>query len=1087
MRQKTKIMILALLLMSCSTVLANFSGVAETFYNGTQVIMCDTCPPGKSFECPKGMFRLWEVRETTPGNSVIIHTKRGDTINKTLEVLNENANWTSGSWNLFDRNHQAILDIHISTGMVLDYFSIVYGRDGVDDGQIDPFKLSRAVPIIQSYVEFRIEPANFSVNDNFVTYGYGKDTTNTDHYSSLDIVAHELGHLVNKYSAGLSYKNVESGALHEGFATIWEACVKNYYGRSNVWQSATEIMRPTPPDNYLYYYNFANPKCHLVYNYNHPDTLGERCRYPDTYEGVNWCWNNKNALYKHRNGSILKHWFYILSVGKSGTNDNGEVYDVQGITIEKAEQIAYKTLTKYLHSNSDYLHARDKSIQAAIDLFGVCSEEMKATVEAWYAVGLGRGIDCGSKFYVDYLCRNSTSIDRLLKPEGITDFTGGKWYFHNLDDSSSFSFDSVIQLGDYYQYHISKFFKNADSTHLNIYFKLGDAIHYWRFEITDETGLISRYYQDSSSTVIVSSDGKSGSFFVEFNEEGEMEEYCIPLNCKTIYGSTNLHFHTSDTSSFERQPYISKVKDKSVVCFQLDSLACSGSFTIETDCNGCPELFTYNIYNKSLFQPLPVIKTPVCSGEGVVISVGGVDDCGAGLAMLRWVYLDEEGNRVVIDGGRENRIQITDTGKYVLEYFLLPDTATVIIADTIEIQEEDVITTPILTLVDSNVEYMGYAEGSPLRYYCKFHFLFEVDVAFFNHNFTVLQRSESSEFEWVPLEDLEPYTRTIKGETKYYVGIHGKFECELREYRIAITNETGEISCELLIPIDCKCYDCDGLHKQFMVQRDFCWGNSVYYPPFDYEVINSAQVQYSDDRGLCYYHIRIPDGVEITEIMVNGSPVQLSNHIKTDWYSGHKYFEYVTSNPCDSLKYPNKKISSMFEFSHTDLTGDTCDVGFKRIFTCKCGYKPPSFKDSITIHIPPPWTGPVYRTDFCVVDPNGISPPPGPIDPITDDWQIWLYNFSGLKLSLLHTLPVGSIPCSNFNFLIPPLSLAGFYFIGIEENGLILTSLQFLYDGNSIVGVGTTSGGSSNSSSSSNSDEEEEDTTNENSSEEEEE
>jgi len=142
MRTKTHLILIKViasfvfLFAQCSTVFANFQGVAETYYNGPQVIMCDTCPPGNPTECPKGMFRLWEVRETTPGNSVIINTKRTVAINGSSEFLNSNADWTSGSWNLFDRRHQAALDVHFATGLVLDYFSIVHNRNGVDDGKL---------------------------------------------------------------------------------------------------------------------------------------------------------------------------------------------------------------------------------------------------------------------------------------------------------------------------------------------------------------------------------------------------------------------------------------------------------------------------------------------------------------------------------------------------------------------------------------------------------------------------------------------------------------------------------------------------------------------------------------------------------------------------------------------------------------------------------------------------------------------------------------------------------------------------------------------------------------------------------------
>jgi hypothetical protein len=36
---------------------------------------------------------------------------------------------------------------------------------------------------------------------------------------------------------------------------------------------------------------------------------------------------------------VLNHWFYILSVGKTGTNDIGSSYNVTGITTDKAAKL----------------------------------------------------------------------------------------------------------------------------------------------------------------------------------------------------------------------------------------------------------------------------------------------------------------------------------------------------------------------------------------------------------------------------------------------------------------------------------------------------------------------------------------------------------------------------------------------------------------------------------------------------------------------------------------------------------------------------------------------------------------------------
>jgi Zn-dependent metalloprotease len=70
----------------------------------------------------------------------------------------------------------------------------------------------------------------------------------------------------------------------------------------------------------------------------------------------------------HTNSGVLNHWFYILSVGKSGTNDIGSSYNVTGITIDKAAKTLYR-LALYLSANSTFANARTYGIQSAVDLW----------------------------------------------------------------------------------------------------------------------------------------------------------------------------------------------------------------------------------------------------------------------------------------------------------------------------------------------------------------------------------------------------------------------------------------------------------------------------------------------------------------------------------------------------------------------------------------------------------------------------------------------------------------------------------------------------------------------------------------------
>jgi bacillolysin len=103
----------------------------------------------------------------------------------------------------------------------------------------------------------------------------------------------------------------------------------------------------------------------------------------------------------HTNSGVQNRMFYLLSVGGSGwTNDSSSYYNapsftnpyqwsVGGITIDKAARIAYRVMSVYLSSNSNYFDSRNAWVHAAEDLYGVCSYEAIQTGKAWYAVGIG--------------------------------------------------------------------------------------------------------------------------------------------------------------------------------------------------------------------------------------------------------------------------------------------------------------------------------------------------------------------------------------------------------------------------------------------------------------------------------------------------------------------------------------------------------------------------------------------------------------------------------------------------------------------------------------------------------------------------
>lgn len=177
------------------------------------------------------------------------------------------------------------------------------------------------------------------------------------HVSSSDagLIGHEFTHLVLE-SAGLGYGTNENRAINESFANIFGEMVDLYIqGSSHKWYEDG---------------GFDDPKAHND---------------ADTYLGENYDkkWHSHGPHH---------YWFYLLSEGGSGVNDNKYSYSVKGIGTAKAEKIAYRSVTKYLPKDAEYKETRESSIKAARELYGSNSAELKAVVEAWNAVGVGGGL-----------------------------------------------------------------------------------------------------------------------------------------------------------------------------------------------------------------------------------------------------------------------------------------------------------------------------------------------------------------------------------------------------------------------------------------------------------------------------------------------------------------------------------------------------------------------------------------------------------------------------------------------------------------------------------------------------------------------
>ncbi|QDP84008.1 T9SS type A sorting domain-containing protein [Chryseobacterium sp. SNU WT5] len=341
--------------------LALVSGTAATRYSGSQTIA--TTLVGNNYT----------LRDTSRGGGVFTYNLKKGTSLKSTDFTDANNNWTAAEFNNAALDNAA-LDAHWGVSVTYDYFKNTFNRNSYNNNGA----------ALKSYVHYSSNYENAYWSGSEMVYGDGASTFAP--LTSLDVTAHELGHGICEYSANLVYAR-ESGALNEGLSDIWAAVVENAYA-------------PTK-DNFLIGEDITKVSPYYLRSMSAPKT-GLSAQ-PDTYLGTNWkaasssCSpsQNNDQCGVHSNSGVLNHFFYILTQGKSGTNDKGNSYSVTGIGFAKSAKIIYRMETSYLSSNSTYANVLTYAIQSAKDLYGADSTEAIATQNALYAVGLGSPYSSG--------------------------------------------------------------------------------------------------------------------------------------------------------------------------------------------------------------------------------------------------------------------------------------------------------------------------------------------------------------------------------------------------------------------------------------------------------------------------------------------------------------------------------------------------------------------------------------------------------------------------------------------------------------------------------------------------------------------
>ncbi|WP_155371002.1 M4 family metallopeptidase [Catellatospora vulcania] len=326
-------------------------GTGRTIYAGP--VRIDTTLSGTAYQMidpSHGGNRTCDMRNTTSGPCIVF----------------TDADNLWGNYTTTDRA-SAAADAHFASAKTYDYFKFVHnraGRTGTGAG-------------VTSRVHYGSNYVNAFYDGAQLTFGDG--IGNIHPLTSIDILAHELGHGYTDALVSLVYSG-ESGGIDEASSDIWGAMVEFY------------AAAPGDPGDYLIG--------------EEADIFGTGELFGNLFDpsldgSSHSCWSLATPpAAPHVSAGVGKHFFFNLAEGTGATKYGyspvcGAAADVTGIGRAKAEKIWYRALNVYALSTTSYVNMRAYTLAAAADLYGSCSVEHKTVQAAWNAVNVAGVTVCG--------------------------------------------------------------------------------------------------------------------------------------------------------------------------------------------------------------------------------------------------------------------------------------------------------------------------------------------------------------------------------------------------------------------------------------------------------------------------------------------------------------------------------------------------------------------------------------------------------------------------------------------------------------------------------------------------------------------
>ncbi len=315
------------------------SRILNTYKVGTTFYLIDASRPmfnlGKSTlpDDPAGAVWTLDAFNTSPESSAFKY---------------DHVKSSSNTW-----SDTKAVSAHYNGAQCYEYYRTTHSRNSIDGAG------GTVVSIVNVSEKNGAGMDNAFWNGEAMFYGSG-DKAFKPLARALDVAGHEISHGVVQATANLEYKG-ESGALNESFADVFGAMIDR-----DDWKMGEDVAKT----------NYFPTGC--LRDLSNPNNGGASL-------------NDSGWQPKH------------VSEQYKGTQDNGGVHINSGITNfayykfataitkDKAEKVYYRALTKYLVKSSKFIDARAAVVQAATDLYGANSNEVKEANNAFTAVGIGSG------------------------------------------------------------------------------------------------------------------------------------------------------------------------------------------------------------------------------------------------------------------------------------------------------------------------------------------------------------------------------------------------------------------------------------------------------------------------------------------------------------------------------------------------------------------------------------------------------------------------------------------------------------------------------------------------------------------------